>query len=81
MTYYNTRETLTGGLRDLAAEKLEASETDIIEIASFTQSTGYCETCYDEWDAFALLLNGEAVYTSSYDNSPFAAFQYWLTEK
>lgn len=84
MTYYDNKEELRGAVRDLAVKRLGASETDLIEYATYTWDSGYCETCsYTEY-AFAVLLNGEPVYDSRENwgsvgwGGEFAAFQAWL---
>lgn len=80
--YYDNKNELTGAVRDLAAKKLNASDTDKIEFGEYTWNSGYCETCSYEEHEFTLLVNGEEVYDSRSEGtygSPFAMFQEWLT--
>ena len=81
--YYDNKEALKGTVRELAAKRLGASDTDKIEYGTYTWDSGFCETCsYTEYE-FVVLLNGEVVYDSrgnqyidGYDI--FGAFQDWL---
>ena len=83
MTYKNLEE-LKGEFRRLVAEKVGIiDETDIIQVGTEHVTTGYCETCWDEWDDFVILVNGEEIYRSYFyaSGNAIAGLQRWLTEE
>lgn len=82
MSYSNVEE-LKGEFRRLVAEKVGLiNESDIIQVGTEHMTTGYCETCWGEWDDFVILVNGEEVYRSSfYDGDALVELQEWLTKE
>lgn len=82
MSYSNVEE-LKGEFRRLVVEKVGLiNESDIIQVGTEHVTTGYCETCWDEWDDFVILVNGEEIYRSSFfsSGSAIADLQRWLTD-
>lgn len=83
MSYQNLEE-LKGEFRRLVAEKVGTiSEADIIQVGTEHVTPGGCETCWDEWDDFVILVNGEEVYRSYYYaySNVIANLQRWLVEE
>lgn len=78
---YNNIETIRGGVAELVEKKLGLEPgKHLLQYGTETQYDGYCETCWSEWDAFIILVDGEEVYNSGYRSaySPFEDLQDWL---
>ncbi len=79
---YSNIEPIIGTVASLVEKKLRLEPgVHTLQYGTKTVYEGYCETCYDEWDAFVLLVDGEEVYSPGYRSySPFQDLQEWLED-
>ena len=77
---YKTMTRIDGALAEAALKRAGYTE-GIVEIGEWTESSGYCETCWSEDDIFAIFIDGENVYQSYAGyGSTIANFNDWLGE-
>lgn len=70
-----------GSLRDMVIRKVGVSDDSIVEIIESHQNGGYCGTCAFEYLVFEIIVNGDTVYRSAFEDNPFQVLQEWLTEE
>ena len=76
------RSTVTGNLRSMVLDRngLDPDAPHYVEILENHENGGYCGSCAFEYTVFQILIDGDEVFSVSYEDSPFAVFQEYLTE-
>lgn len=76
------RSTVLGSLRYMVLVRngLDPESPHHVEILENHENGGYCGSCAFEYTVFKILIDGDEVFSVSYEDSPFAVFQSYLEE-
>lgn len=79
MCSYTEYEDVKGKVRELVINKLGSDPDADIQYGTetFTTTCGL-NTCWDEWDEFIIVVNGNEVFRTRQTDSPFGELQNWL---